>query len=458
MRKIVTLSRALENMGLEREKIAVGALTRGLDLLSYSRKVLGLFFPWMIEKLRGAATSANLGSEARESIHVLLLPDEDTTFDYVRVMGKIGDGEWEIISESNLPNFGELGEKIFRRTTSIFNVYFEDSDPGHSEGGAMNKRNISYNVVIPSGSGRKISGQEILKEIPRIYSQFLADISHESTHVHQQLLAHSFEIESESRRHTHKENRKHISEVETGKRYEGSLLDREWLQTHDPIALSRGFKTNTVLQKDEDGVSSLSDLMKSYFGQKNKTSTPGPESDFTTLTSWDEGSRNLLIEKINHIFPESEKIQSSVLIEADDLIKDKGSISHRELDQIFRKHEEDYKDIIHTNRALSFSEMTGSNNSEKKLSEEEEDAKFIAYWMQQQEVEAFVRDMRIKLSSESKRSNKIKKNFANEFYNQIGVYLKKDEDRRRLWDKYSQTYLALGYPAKDLGTYAEAVR
>lgn len=441
MNRLKILGSALRGLGLEGEIISLGSYSgRRIDMLSYSRKILNLFFGWLSDEiLRQGRAWEKLEESERyniidsgdgdkkieeifDDIYISISGDSRTGIG--SVSGKVGGGGEVLIKEFDLSILGEEGKKLFLKADSHFRfkffVAYSANKGGFREGGvAMGDGAIGYSRIISVDAETGYVG----KNISNIYSGLLSTMVHEHTHIQQFLLAEE------------------LNDAKPGfmnKRFEEG--GRE-----DIVDL---IDKNRLNMKDED-----------FFDEDESREYEDEEPDDAELTADEKIVKMIRLIDIMikpNICPdlnEAAKIEGREIInsgEEYDIIHIASSRYFEECQKI----REGVRDAEEADGKRSLKNRALSHHSNKKT----KILKFVEYYNRQYEIEAHIRGWRAKLAIG--KGNLMLKNLADYFNFNFKRFSEKEFPKAelvKLWDKYKETYRIMNYPEKYLGTDEEAL-
>jgi hypothetical protein len=188
MNRLKILRSALREIGLGDQIISLGSYSgRRIDMLSYSRKILNLFFGWLSDQVliqgrewekieeseRYNIIDSGDGDKKIEDIfddiYVSISGNSRTGVGSVR--GKIGGGGEVLIKEFDLSLLGKEGTRIFLKADSHFKFKFfmaySGNTGGFREGGvAIGDGAIGYSKIISVDAEAGYVG----KNISNLYS------------------------------------------------------------------------------------------------------------------------------------------------------------------------------------------------------------------------------------------------------------------------------------------------
>lgn len=453
MKRLKILGKALRELGLEKEIISLGSYSRRrIDMLSYSRKILNLFFGWLSDEiLRQAAAWEKISEKERYEIidseevgyadkkiaeifdDILISISGDSRAEKGFVRAKVGDGEEILIKEFDLNSLGAEGKKLFLKADSHFTfkffVSYSKNTGGFREGGvAMSDGVIGYARIISVDAGRGY----VARNIPSLYSSLLSTVVHEHTHIQQYLLAEE------------------LNDVRPGfinKRFEENkrtdivdLIDKNRLNMRDE-------EYSDIFDEEDD---------EEYIDPEDEGAET-PERIEQTM----EGKIDEMVAYIDRfirptICPE---LNAAAKKEGRERIEAGGSydiidiMRSRYVDECFKIREEvrEAEEKEKKNK-LKDSARSYHSNEKTRLS------KFVEYYNRQHEIEAFIRGWRAQMAAGSHKLSI--KNLAQYFNLNFKRYSEKEfpkAELKKLWEKYKATYRAMNYPEKYLGTDEEAL-
>jgi len=208
MKRLRILNSALSRIG-NRERIVTSSLSRRIDILSYSRKILGSFFEWLADRLLkidekwdrdysylkdgGFVTNpATIPAYGIDSVGRLFDPIEITIESGI-VKAKIGRVE-VIINEIDVSSFNDDEKKLFYNYPCVVIIRFEEtrslgSFRESAAGGVATSGKGTGHTLFVKFSTRKDKIGYIKKQIPNVYRRLLELFVHENTHLQQNILA-----------------------------------------------------------------------------------------------------------------------------------------------------------------------------------------------------------------------------------------------------------------------------
>lgn len=456
MKRLEILGKALRGLGLEEEIISLGSYSgRRIDMLSYSRKILNLFFGWLSDEILRQGVvwegvdqseryrivddlSANgNGDEADKKIAEIF----DDIFISISgnrktgkgvAKGKVGDGAEVVIKEFDIDSLGEEGKNIFLKADSHFTfkffISYSPNTGGFREGGvAMSDGVIGYARIIGVDAGAGY----IARNISKIYSSLLSTMVHEHTHVQQYLLAEELgDVKPGFIEKRHEE----------GKRTDlVDLIDKNRLNMPD-----EEIEDIFGEEEPEEDIESGSEEYPHFASEKTMDQKISEMNDYI-----DRFIRPKYCPELNAAAKKEgrEVIEGGGFYGLIDIMRSRYVEECFKIRDETKESEEDERKNDLKNRARSY------HSTEKtRLS------KFVEYYNRQHEIEAHIRGWRAQMAAGSDKLSI--KNLAQYFNANFKRFSEKDfpkAELAKLWDKYKATYRVMNYPEKYLGTDEEAL-
>jgi hypothetical protein len=432
MKKLATLGLALQRLGLEDHLLSLGSLSRRVDMLSYNRKILNLFFNWLSKKIlenqrkwERIEESERFNIIDEPNIHHQLSEIFDDIFITVSVnqnsgkveaLGGVQRGGETLIGSLDLSSLKDEERRIANKATSYFIFKFLPSFtsfPNFREGAvALSEGAVGYSVRID------VDGQAgyIAENIPKIYKTLLEFMVHENTHIQQSVLADE------------------LSDVNPGlinERYDaGEEID--FIELINKNKLNQPYKWEEMEEEEEDlppleetpaRELSLEEKIEKAFRMIDMIIKPAKCPD---LNLQEKSIARKLIE-------DGEEYQIVSVISSENYLECEKKAKEERADEL--------KEIVTEYHA----------DPETDIGESE----IFNYYSRQIEVEAYIRGWRSRLSS-----SKGKENLAKYFKKQFRSVPEEEMSRENLanlWNKFKDTYRKMNYPEKYLGTDEEAL-
>jgi hypothetical protein len=438
MKRLRILNSALSRIG-SRERIVTSSLSRRIDILSYSRKILGSFFGWLADRIMEVEVAweekdpwtrtelsepfnFSISGSIPISLRKIFEPIEIRLNKDGSVIGKFGGSE-KNIGTINKDSLGEEEKRIFNHSESIFTIRFYPegawSRDAREGGVSTSEGAVGYSAFVRyNDKNGFIRGQ-----IPELYSKLLQYIVHESTHVQQRILAEELdyidpvflskrEIGGESRNIVELIHKNRVS----GRNAEEEDVEYDEEEVEFDIPVARPAETLDGLMEEK---------IKKAFDLIDRRIKPD-------------------------ICPELNRKEKE---NASKIIMEGGT--YGELDLVLSENAQlclDIKDKVNSDRAIGGA-LSHLTTNKKKMT------KWFKYLSKPIEIEAFMRGWRAEMSVHGKRSGG--RSFASYFGDIIKRYASSgnltSEEVSDLWSRYKEVYKSLNYPEKYLGTDEEAI-
>lgn len=472
-KKLLNLKKILISMGIENTFLKESSLQRSVDMVSYSRKVLNLFFPYLADRVVEISEKHKElleGEKIAQSQKILAKEIEIKRFlSSVNYLGSIGqfvdDLEDEIISVSeedydeatNLeneynalknqrlePKSIDLKNQIlkisFQKSKGKIKVFYKGIESGAKKTLVLEKdtdifsaeekkifleTGHAFNIHLRNvyGGDQQIrEGAVAMGEGVTLYNVTIYyNLSNPSTLTNNISNLYSKLLEYIAHESTHIQQ---FILGEIASDYSNMLGSIDFEKSKMPLAVDRGH----LKSKDKK-------IRKNWI-EKNIVFEE-EEEDFDDILGEEEATEEPKIDVIELMFKGCPEIIERIRNE----LRENKNLS--EVDMV-QKYGEECLDLRKSMRAEKQSEEYHKGIDES-IEASEQELNDREYFSQPQEVEAFIRGFR---ASAMGKVITLAKNF----FNNIAIAFENKDIIFELWNLYKEMYNRLNYPKKDLGT------